>query len=201
MEHTSTTGIGGASKGVIITGVGYGVISKGVIPIRHICVSDEDGADSGNSNDADNTIISSLSLLYWGRTTKRTKEEILQRHVVCVKDKHVPEGSRERKIRHANAMKVISQTFVSANNFVPKNSEGSSESTDYTNIQSEYIGNLAKTKLLEARIITYDTRYLFIVPMLVDEYSGAVKDHWGNRMAKGVYLLSHWSKVSLRLIS
>ena len=44
-------------------------------------------------------------------------------------------------------------------------------------------------------------RYMFIIPALVDEYSGAVEDRWGNRAAMRVYLLSHWSKVSLCMVA
>ena len=45
--------------------------------------------------------------------------------------------------------------------------------------------------------MAYDMIDPFIIPTLVDEYAGAVKDRWGNRVETGVYLLSHWSKVSL----
>ena len=61
MEHTSTDGRGGASKYVIPTGV---------IPIHHIRVGNGNGAGSRNDDDADDSIVSSSSSLYWGRTTK-----------------------------------------------------------------------------------------------------------------------------------
>ena len=61
-----------------------------------------------------------------------------------------------------------------------------SYSTKYTNIQSECVGNLAKIKLLEARIMAYYMRDTFIIPDLVDEYVGAVEDRWGNRVVTGV---------------
>ena len=68
----------GVSTGVISTGVRSGVISTGVIPGHHICFGDGDGADSGNADDSEDSIVSSSSLSYWGETTKQTKEEILQ---------------------------------------------------------------------------------------------------------------------------
>ena len=43
-------------------------------------------------------------------------------------------------------------------------------------------------------------RYTFIIPALVDEYSGAVKDSWGNYSTTGVYIFSHWSKHFLRVV-
>ena len=129
------------------------------------------------------------------------KEEILQCRLVCVKSKHDPEGSRERDIHYANATKVLSQNFVAAKHFFAKNLEGSFESTKYTGIKSEYVGNLDKTKLLEARIMAYDMRDPFITPTLVDEYSVAVEDNWGNHAMTGVYLFTHWLKVFLRVVS
>ena len=41
----------------------------------------------------------------------------------------------------------------------------------------------------------------FYIPKLVDEYAGAVEDRWVNRVTTGVYLLSHWSKVSVRVVA
>ena len=49
------------------------------------------------------------------------KEDILQRRVVCVRSKHVPEGSMERDIRHGNATKSLLQNFGDAKHFVSKN--------------------------------------------------------------------------------
>ena len=66
--------------------------------------------------------------------------------MVCVNIKCGHKGSRERNIYHANATKVLSQTFGGAKHFVPNNSEGDSESTKYTDIKYEYVGNLAKIK-------------------------------------------------------
>ena len=61
--------------------------------------------------------------------------------------------------------------------------------------------NLAKIKLLEAHIMAYNIRGSFIIPTLVDKYSGAVEDFRGNRATTEVYLLSHWSKFFLHVVS
>ena len=135
MEHISTSGKGGAS-------------TTAAISIHHICVGEGNGVDSGNGAEyADDYIVSSSSLLYWGRKTKQMKGEILQCRVVCVKIKCFPEGSREQDIPHATATKVPSQTFDTVKQFVTKNLKGEYYSTKYTGIQSEYIGNLDKIKL------------------------------------------------------
>ena len=111
---------------------------------------------------------------------------IPQRHVECVKNKRVPKSSREREIHHVNTTKALSQTFGAAKHFIPKNSEGDSKSTKYTRIKSEYVGNLAKIKLLEAGIMAYDTKDPFIIPTLLDEFTVAVEEHWVNCVTKGV---------------
>ena len=113
---------------------------------------------------------------------------------MCVKNKRVPEGSRERYIHHANVTKALPNTFGAVKHFVPKNLERGSESTKYTYIKSEYVVKLAKVKLLEARVMAYDMRHLFIIPIMEDEYAGAVMNCHLN-------LFYHWSKVLLRVVS
>ena len=84
--------------------------------------------------------------------------------MVCAKSKRVPEGFRERNIHHDNAIKALLQTFGAAKHFFPKNLERESDSTKYTDIQSEYVGKLAKIKLLDTRIMAYNMRYPFLSP-------------------------------------
>ena len=121
--------------------------------------------------------------------------------MVFVKNKHGTKGSRECNIHHANTTKALLQTLGYVEKFVPKNSEGKSEFTKYTKIKYEYVGNLAKIKFLEVRIMAYDMIDPFIIPTLVDEYSGSIEGCWRIRAAMGVYLLSHWLKVLLRVVS
>ena len=144
MEHVSTTGRGVAS-------------TTGTIAIHHICFGEGDVIVRSNGvNNYDDKIVLPSYLLYQGRTTKKTKQNIPERCVVCFKSKRGSEGSRERDIHHVNATKQISQTFGAAKNFAPQNPEEGFKSTKYTDIQSEYVGNLAKIKLLEVRIMAYD---------------------------------------------
>ena len=65
MEHTSTSERGGASTGVI---------STVIIPVHYICLGDDNGTGSSNTDNSDDSIVSSSSLSYWRRTTKHTKE-------------------------------------------------------------------------------------------------------------------------------
>ena len=140
MEHISTTGRGVASN-------------KGAIPTHNIRVGEGDDVGSGNGADIyDNSILLSSSLFYLVRTTKQTREEILQHRVVCVKRKHGPEGSRERNIHHSNATKALLQIFLLRSTLFPITWRGS-KSNNYTNIQSEYVANFSKIKLFEARIM------------------------------------------------
>ena len=57
------------------------------------------------------------------------KKEILQRRVVRVKSKHVPKVSREINIHYVSTTKALLQTFGGTKHFVPKKSEGQSDST------------------------------------------------------------------------
>ena len=125
-SFVSLGGTGGAARAAIPHSVG-GVSGS----IAH---TDDDSVDP----------FLQPSLTYWGRAAKRTKEEILNCRVVCLKNKWGLEGSRERDVHHSNATRALAQTFGAAKHFVPKNSEGESESTKYADIQSEYVGNLVK---------------------------------------------------------
>ena len=58
----------------------------------------------------------------------------------------------------------------------PKELRGGFKSPNYTSIKYDYIGNSAKTKLLEALIMAYNMRYPFIIPTLVDQYASAFED-------------------------
>ena len=174
-------GTGGAARAAIPCSVGG--VSRSV-------PHDEDSVDPAFQS----------SSTYWGRAAKRTKEEILNCRVVCLKSKRGLEGSRERDVHHSNATRALAQTFGAAKHFVPKNSEGESESTKYADIQSEYVGNLSKIKLLESRVIAYDMMAPFVVPKLMDAYNQDVQLRWGDR-ADGFNLFRHWSKVSLSVVA
>ena len=70
-----------------------GASTTSAIPVHHIHVGEGDDIGSGNGADNDdNSIVFSFSSLYWGRTTKQTKEEILQHRVLCVKIERGPKG-------------------------------------------------------------------------------------------------------------
>ena len=90
-----------------------------------------------------------------------------------------------------SSTKALSQTSGAVKNFFPKNLEGASGSTKYTDVKYEYVGNLAKIKLLETRIMAYNMRDPFVIPTLVDKYVGTVKDSWGDCATAGIYLFSH----------
>ena len=49
--------------------------------------------------------------------------------------------------------------------------------------------------------MAYSIRDPFIIPTLVDNYASTVKDFWENHVTTGVYLLYHWSKVLLHVVS
>ena len=78
--------------------------------------------DSYDRGGEDTTTVTS-SGSYWGNT-KRSKKEIIQNRVVCVKIKQRAEGSHNIDIRHKNATTKLLHNFGAAKHFVPRNSEG-----------------------------------------------------------------------------
>ena len=99
--------------------------------------------------------------------------------MVGLKSKRGFEGSRERDVHHKNAIYALSSVFGAAKHFIHKNSEGESESTKYSDIQSKYVRNLTKVKLLETRVTSYDMLTPFLIPKLIDPEADAIKDRWG----------------------
>ena len=85
-----------------------------------------------------------------------------------MKSKQGAEVSRKQYVHHKNTTATLLQTFGVENHFVPRNLEVDSESNHYTNIQSEYVGNMTKTKFLEARVLAYDMTAPFIVPVFLN---------------------------------
>ena len=85
-----------------------------------------------------------------------------------MKSKQGAEVSRKQYVHHKNTTATLLQTFGVENHFVPRNLEVDSESNHYTDIQSEYVGNMTKTKFLEARVLAYDMTAPFIVPVFLN---------------------------------
>ena len=79
---------------------------------------------------------------------------------------------------------------------MPINSEEESEAKSYTDIQSYYVVNIIKMKLLEARVLAYDTMTYFIIPEFLGDYALDVEE--GDRAATGMYIFKKWSKICLQ---
>ena len=71
-------------------------------------------------------------------------------------------------MHHKNTTYALSQYFGAAAHFIPKNLEGESESTKYSDIQSKYVGNLTNVIFSEARVKGYGMMLPFITPELID---------------------------------
>ena len=138
-------------------------------------------------------------MTYFGREKSRTKEEILARQVVCLKkDRGVP-GSRERSRHHQSATAPLAQKFGAAGHWVVRNRDGESDSQNYDDLQSAYVGNLAKVALLEKRVNEYDMMSVLMIWPPKDMNAASVEDRWGDpKDAK--CLLTHWSSFSLDVV-
>ncbi len=95
-----------------------------------------DSASSSTSGDL--TITMSGSQAYIGRSSKRTKQEVLKHRVSYAKGDHENPGFRENDKHHAAATASLLYKFGAEKHFVPSKSEGETESsTKYRNIDSE----------------------------------------------------------------
>ena len=134
MEHNSTSERGGASTGIIFTGVRSGVISAGVIPVHHIRVGDGDGTDSGKANNSYDSIVLSSSFHIGGGLLTKLRR-ISSNDVWCVSKTSVApkvQGSAtftmsEQRRRYRRPLEM--QSTLSQRTW-----RGGSESTKYTNI-------------------------------------------------------------------
>ena len=139
-------------------------------------------------------------MTYFGRSQVRTEEEILARQVICLKkDRGVP-GSRQRSSHHRSATAPLAQKFGAAGHWVVRNRDGElPDSQNYANLQSAYVGNLAKVGLLEERVNEYDMKSVLMIWPPKDLNAAAVKDRWGDPKDTKC-LLSHWSSFLLDIV-
>ncbi len=86
--------------------------------------------------------------------------------------------------------------FGGMKHFCTKNTD-SELSYKYSNIQSEYVGNLDKLKLFRKRIEAFDMFDPFLIPTWIDPDAISVLDCWDNRKHDGINLTKHLSKLLL----
>ena len=101
---------------------------------------EDQGADPSNSarssTSGNLTFAMSGAQAYFGRSSKRTEQEVLKRRVICAKGDRGKPGSRQRDKHHAAATATLLFKFGAAKHFVPRNSEGETESSsNYRNIE------------------------------------------------------------------
>jgi hypothetical protein len=78
---------------------------------------------------------------YFDEAVRRSCQVISAWKVVCPKDKHGAQGSRNYSRHHAAATSAFPDLFGAAKHFHMKNEDGEL-SYKYKDIQSEYVGNL-----------------------------------------------------------
>ena len=132
---------------------------------------------------------------YFG-ITRRSPAEINARRVICPKDARGAPGSRDYTRHQESATKALPHIFVSAKHFHAKNSDGEAYNK-YTNLQSEYAGNLAKIKSFKRHMDSWDMSDPFVIPKLKNPSALSVEDCWAERKTTGMNLLRHWERLSL----
>ena len=79
-------------------------------------------SDSTSTSTRDNlTITMSGAQAYFGRSSKKTKQKVLERKVICEKRDWGKPGSCERDNHHAAATVALLYKFGSVKHFVPRN--------------------------------------------------------------------------------
>ncbi len=81
--------------------------------------------------------------------------EINAHQVICPKSAHGVLGSHDYTHHQEAATKALPHVFASVKHFHAKNAEGES-SNKYANLQSKYVGNLAKIKNFKCHMDAWD---------------------------------------------
>jgi hypothetical protein len=110
--------------------------------------------------------------------------------VVCPKEKCGAQGLRSYSCRHSAATTALPELFGAVKHFCTKKADGEL-SYKYKDIQSEYVGNLDKLKLLRKRIDAFDMFDPFLIPVWIDPHAFSVMDRWGDRKSDGIDLTKH----------
>ncbi len=152
------------------------------------------GGQGAGSSVASRSVIPTEN--YFNESARRSHREILERKVICPKEKRGPQGSRDYCRTHAAATAALPELFGAAKHFRTKNFDGEL-AYKYKDIQSEYVGNLDKLKLLRKLMIAYDLYNPFMVPLWIEPQAIGVMNRWGDRGSDSIDLLKHWSQVSL----
>ncbi len=129
--------------------------------------------------------------------TCRSVAEINARQVIFPKSACGVLGSHDCKRHQEAAAKALLHVFASAKHFHAKNAEGES-SNKYANLQSKYVGNLAKMKNFKHHIDAWDMSDPFAITTLINPDAISVKDCWAERKLTGVHLLKNWGKLTLQ---
>jgi hypothetical protein len=99
---------------------------------------------------------------YFDDTTRCTCRMALAWKVVCPKDKHGDQGSRDYSQHHLAATAAIPKLFGTAKHFRTMNTD-SKLTYKYKDIQSKYVGNLDKLKLFRTRMEAFDMFDPFLI--------------------------------------
>jgi hypothetical protein len=101
---------------------------------------------------------------YFG-AIRRLVDEINARRVICPKNSRGVSGSCDYVCHQEDATKALPHIYASAKHSHAMNSKRES-SNKYANLQSKYVGNLAKIKTFKCHMDARDISYSFVIPAL-----------------------------------
>lgn len=130
--------------------------------------------------------------------TARTEAEMQADRIVVAKTDRGSRGSRERDLHYKLTTEPLEKIFGVASYHVTTSKEGESTpgTSHYTDIQSRFVGNVDKLKLLAQRALKFDLMDVITVPKRISNAPGVgMSNKWD--MSSRTNLLENWTKVSL----
>ena len=134
-------------------------------------------------------------------TTAKTDDEYLKGKVAVPKDKRGAPGSPEYGKNYKYAVDVLPcEKFAAAAYVGPTSREGEAESgtTHYKNIQSMYVSNRDKLKVLKERVIRYDMLDAVMIPAVKDPSGSTMLEKWD--FTQRANLIENWTVIPQGLV-
>ena len=137
------------------------------------------------------------SAAVFGRTTRRTLDEITQDEVIVRKSDRGVAGSKIFVSNRTAATQALSAKFLGSVYLHSKNAAGENNQKAKL-IQEQFVSNLDVVKKLRERMVQYDTKTPFMIPQGYSDTVGI--NGWEDRWDLGgviIDLTANWGKVTL----
>jgi hypothetical protein len=151
----------------------------------------------GGSVAAGGSVSSHGSAAVFGRTTRRTIEQIIQDEVIVRKGDRGVSGSKIFVSNRTSATQALPVKFLGSFHLLSKNAAGENNQKA-KHIQDQFVSNLDVVKKLVERVNQYDMKTPFMIPSGYSDTVGVNgwEDRW-DLAGEIIDLTAHWGKLSL----